>query len=178
MCASPRFHVRERPEKYFLLSAWRRELYGPGPRFFIISWTWMDTGNLPACNFWSVYLYYGFMKLFLCSSRFDWLCWQNQFLFSDNSFSEELTSCWFLKSCFLLATSQVFSDENRQLSRRAWPLRKLVRQGTIMAESRRWVSNMKMSIILKKGWLYRAAQTKRPILFSSQFFPYFSQQTW
>ena len=98
-------------------------------------------------------------------------CWQNQFLFSENSFSEELTSCWFLTSCFLLATSQVFSDENRQLPRRAWPLRKLVRQGAIVAESRRWVSNMKMSILLKKGWLYRAAQKKCPILF---FIPIFS----
>ena len=99
-------------------------------------------------------------------------CWQNQFLFSENSFSEELTSCWFLTSCFLLATSQVFSDENRQLPRRAWPLRKLVRQGAIVAESRRWVSNMKMSILLKKGWLYRAAQKKCPILF---FIPIFSK---
>ena len=37
MFASLRFRVRERPEKYFLLSAWGRELYVPGPQFFIIS---------------------------------------------------------------------------------------------------------------------------------------------
>ena len=36
MSASLRFHVRDRPKKYFLLSVWHRELYGPGPQFFII----------------------------------------------------------------------------------------------------------------------------------------------
>ena len=35
-CASLQFHVREGPKKCFLLSASRRELYGPGPQFFII----------------------------------------------------------------------------------------------------------------------------------------------
>ena len=34
MCLFLRFQVREGPEKYFLLSSWCRELYGPGPRFF------------------------------------------------------------------------------------------------------------------------------------------------
>ena len=37
--------------------------------------------------FWSVYLCFKCMYLFLCSSRFDW---QNQFLFSENRFSEEM----------------------------------------------------------------------------------------
>ena len=39
MCVSLRFHVREKPEKYFLLSVY--ESYGPGPRFFIIRKTWV-----------------------------------------------------------------------------------------------------------------------------------------
>ena len=50
MYTSFRLCVRERSEKYFLLSVWRRELYGPGPRFFIIWQTWIYTRNLPVCN--------------------------------------------------------------------------------------------------------------------------------
>ena len=57
-------------------------------------------------QFWSVYLCHGFMQLFLCSSRFDW---QTQFLFSENSFSEELAYYWLL-------TPYVSPDENRQPS--------------------------------------------------------------
>ena len=34
--ASLWFHVRERPKKDLLLSAWHRELYGPGLPFFVI----------------------------------------------------------------------------------------------------------------------------------------------
>ena len=33
--ASLWFPIRERPEKYLLLSAWRWELYGPGPQFLL-----------------------------------------------------------------------------------------------------------------------------------------------
>ena len=65
MCTSLWFDIKERPKKYFPLSAWCRKLYRPGPQFFII---------------W-------------CSSRIDW---QNQFLFPDSSFSEELASYWLL----------------------------------------------------------------------------------
>ena len=53
LCALPfRFRVRERPEKYFLLSGWRRELYGPGPQLFyyLIDMN-IYTPNLPVCNF-------------------------------------------------------------------------------------------------------------------------------
>ena len=46
MCTSLRFRVRERPEKYFLLSAWRRELDRPGPQFFIIWQTWIYTHGI------------------------------------------------------------------------------------------------------------------------------------
>ena len=51
MCASLRFRVRERPEKYFLLSVRRRELYEPGPRFFyyMIDMS-INTRNLTVCN--------------------------------------------------------------------------------------------------------------------------------
>ena len=45
--------------------------------------------------------------------------------------------------------SQVFSDVNKQPSLE-WRCVNL--KGEIMAESRRWVSNVKISIILKKGW--------------------------
>ena len=39
--------------------------------------------------FWSAYLCYGLIWLFLCPSIFDW---QNRFLFPENSFLEELAS--------------------------------------------------------------------------------------
>ena len=53
-----------------------------------------------------VYLCYGFIELFLCFSRFDW---QNQFLFSENNFSEKFASYWLLT---LYVT--IFSDVNKQ----------------------------------------------------------------
>ena len=81
------------------------------------------------------------MELFLCSTRFDW---QNRFLFPENSFSEELASYWLLT---LYATS--FSGENKQPSLE-WRCVHLL--GEIIAESRRWVSNIKISVLLKKGW--------------------------
>ena len=93
MCVCLWFCVTERPEKCFLLSAWRRKLYRPGTQFFIIWETWIYTHRI----FLSVILVsifiLRFMQLFLCSSKFDW---QNQFLFSANSFSEELASYWLL----------------------------------------------------------------------------------
>ena len=50
-CPSLRFRVRKRPEKYFLLSAWHRELYGPGPELL---YRLIDTNtytlNLLVCN--------------------------------------------------------------------------------------------------------------------------------
>ena len=82
-----------------------------------------------------------------------WFDWQNQFLFSGNSFSEELFSYWLSSYWLLTLTSQAFSNENRMemLRNGKWNgVRKLVR--TIMAESRRWLSNMKISVLLKKRW--------------------------
>ena len=110
MCASIRFGVSDGPEKLFLLSAWRRELNGPGPWFYIIWQTWIYTWNLPVCNsgqYICVGLY-RFTKLFLCSSRSDS---ENQFLFSENSFSEKIASCW-----LLTLYDAIFSDENKQPS--------------------------------------------------------------
>ena len=49
MCASLWFRVREKPEKYSLSSAWRKELYEPGPLNFIIWWTLRYTQNPPVC---------------------------------------------------------------------------------------------------------------------------------
>ena len=40
------FRVSERPKKYLLLSAWGTELYGPGPQFFVIWWTWIYTHGI------------------------------------------------------------------------------------------------------------------------------------
>ena len=45
--------------------------------------------------------------------------------------------------------SQVFSDENKQASLE-WRWVNL--KGEIMAENRWWVSDIKLSILLKKGW--------------------------
>ena len=45
--------------------------------------------------------------------------------------------------------SQVFSDENKQPSLE-WRWVNL--KGEIMAENRWWVSDIKLSILLKKGW--------------------------
>ena len=58
-------------------------------------------------------------KFFLDSNNFDW---QNQSLFSENSFSEELTSDWLLT---LYVTN--FSDENKQAAFIRMKLRILVR---------------------------------------------------
>ena len=130
MCDSFRFRVRGRPEKYFLLAAWRRELHGLGPEFLLFD---KHDYILFDKQFWSVSLCYGFLKLFLCSSIFDW---QDQFLFSENSF-------W----------------ENNQplLEQRCAYL-----QGEIMAESCWWVLNVIISILLKKGWFsYVRASLKR-----------------
>ena len=79
------------------------------------------------------------MQLFLRSSRFDW---QNQFLFLENNFSEELPSYWFLA---LYATR--FSDENKQ-PWLIWGCLNL--SGEIMAESRQWVSNINFEVSLKR----------------------------
>ena len=40
-CASLWFHIRERLQKYLLLSAWHRELYKQGPQFSVIWQTWI-----------------------------------------------------------------------------------------------------------------------------------------
>ena len=92
-------------------------------------------------RFWSAYLCYGFIEPALSSSIFDW---QNRFIFRENSFSEELAFYWLLT---FYVTS--FSDVNKQPS----PEWRCVNwTGEIMVESSRWVSNIKISIILKKGW--------------------------
>ena len=49
--------------------------------------------NLAFCNSGQYTYVMSLCNFFLCSSRFDW---QNQFLFPENSFSEELASCWLL----------------------------------------------------------------------------------
>ena len=133
MCASLQFCIRERPEKYLLLSAWRRELYGPRVHFLLFDrheYTHTESSGL---YFWSAYLCSLFFKI-----------WQNRFLFPEHSFSEELGSYWLLT---LYVTS--FSDVNKQPSRE-W--RCVNWKGEIMAESGQWVSNIKLSILLKKGW--------------------------
>ena len=50
-CASLRFRVRQRPEKYFLISAWRRELYRPKSSIFcyLIDMN-IFTRRLSVCN--------------------------------------------------------------------------------------------------------------------------------
>ena len=90
--ASFQFRVRKRPKKYFLLSMWRRELHKPGPRFFYYLINMKILTESP-----------------VCSSRFDW---QNRFLFSENSFSEEIASSWLLT----VNWSQVFPDKKKQPS--------------------------------------------------------------
>ena len=89
MCASLWFRVRERPEKCLLLSPWRRELYGPGSHFFLFDrHEYIHTANLPVCSSGQHTYAMGLFNFF-----FDW---QNRFLFSESSFSEELVSYWLL----------------------------------------------------------------------------------
>ena len=64
MCASLWFWVREIPKKYFLLSVWRRELYGAGTLFFIIWETCGYTWNLPDCNSGHYIYFTGLCNLF------------------------------------------------------------------------------------------------------------------
>ena len=52
----------------------------------------IHTRNLTVCNS-GQYTCYGFMQLFLCSSRFDS---QNRFLFSEKNFPEEFAFHWML----------------------------------------------------------------------------------
>ena len=88
-CASLWFRVRQRPEKYLLLSPWRRELYGPGSHFFLFDrHEYIHTANLPVCSSGQHTYVTGLFNFF-----FDW---QNRFLFSENNFSEELVSYWLL----------------------------------------------------------------------------------
>ena len=63
-------------------------------------------------------------------------------------FSKELVSSWL----------QVFSDENNRPSMK-WGCTDL--QGETMAESCRWVSNIKISVLLKKGWCQSILETRR-----------------
>ena len=51
------------------------------------------TYNISVCNSGRYIYVTSLFNFFLCSSRFDW---QNQFLFSEKSFSEELASFWLL----------------------------------------------------------------------------------
>ena len=88
-----------------------------------------------ALLFCSVHLCYGFTWLFLCSTRFDW---QNQLLFSENSFSEELASYWLL--------TRYVTGFFR------WKLAAFTEMAPHMVKSCRWVSNIKISFFLKKGW--------------------------
>ena len=71
MCASLIFCVRERFEKYFLLTVWCRELSRPGTWFFSIWEKWIYTQNLLICNY-DQHICSGFIKFFICSSRINW----------------------------------------------------------------------------------------------------------
>ena len=110
------------------------------PRFFYYLINMNIKWN-PSLQFWSVYFCYGFIHLFLCSSRFDW---ENYFLLSGYSFSEELTSYWHLT--FKVAS---FSGKNKKPSLEH---RYLYLQGEVMGQSCWWVSNVIMSILLNKRW--------------------------
>ena len=134
--------VRERPEKYFLVSAWRTELYGPGPRFFVIWYTWIYTHGI----FQSVILVSIFiLRVYVTFSLF-FKIWLTESILI---FREWL----FRETYFLLASNtirhKIFSDENKQPSLK-WCRTDL--QGEIMEESCRWVLNIKISILLKKRW--------------------------
>ena len=94
MCTSLWFHVRERPEKYFVLSAWCRELCGSGPRFLLF-----DKHEYIHGIFWSVILVSVFMlqvyvtfslflKIWLTESILvfrEWLFIGTCFLFASNT---------------------------------------------------------------------------------------------
>ena len=86
-----------------------------------------------ALLFCSVHLCYGFTWLFLCSTRFDW---QNQLLFSENSFSEELASYWLL--------TRYVTGFFR------WKLAAFTEMAPHMVKSCRWVSNIKISFFFKR----------------------------
>ena len=141
MCASLRFRVRERDSENIYDQRDVENYTDQVLNFLLFDRHEYIHTEPSGLQFSSAYLCYGFIWLFLCSSRFDW---QNRFLFPEKSFSEELASYWLLT---LYVTS--FSDVNKQPSRE-W--RCVNWKGEIMAESGRWVSNIKLSILLKKGW--------------------------
>ena len=131
MCASLRFRVRERPEKYFLLSAWRR-----CPQYFIIWPTWIYKRNLQV-NIFMLGVYATFSLFFKI-----WLT-ESIIILREQVFR--------VMYCLLASntTSQAFSDENKQPSLE-WHC--IHFQGEIMGKSCRWVPNVAISILLKKGW--------------------------
>ena len=135
-CASLRFCVRERLEKYLLLSAWLRELYGP-TRSSAFCYT-IDmhkyTWNLLVCN----------------SGQHTYVTGLFNFFFALHNLIDRIDP-YFQRIAFRrnLLLILVFSDVNKQLLLE-W--RCVNWQGEIMAESGQWVSNVKISILLKKGW--------------------------
>ena len=136
MCTSLRIRIRERLEKYFLLSVWRRKLYGQGPRLFII---W----NIPICNSGQYIYVTGLCNFFfvpqdlidIINSYFQRIDFQRNFLLFG----------------FYHSTSQFFSDENNQPSMEWLCVYKACKAET-MAESCRWASNVTISILLKNRW--------------------------
>ena len=116
MCTSFQFRIRERDPKNIFFYQRDVENYMDQTRFSVLYYM-IDiniyTQNLSVCNS-GQYIY----MLWVCSLRADW---QNQFLFSENSFSEELASYWLLT---LFCT--FFSMRIRSLHWNA--LRKLIRR--------------------------------------------------
>ena len=142
MCASLRFQVRERSKKYLLLPAWHKELYGPGPQFFCYSIGMnIYTQNLLVSNSGQhTYVAGLFNFFFVLQDLIDWIVsYFQRIVFQRN----------LLLISFYHSTSQVFSDVNKQSSLK-WHC--INWKGGIMAESGRWLSNIKISILLKKGW--------------------------
>ena len=112
MCASFRFRVREKPEKYFQLSAWRREFYEPGPRFFIIWQRW-------------IYIIIYILNLLVCNSgQYIYVTGLCNFFFVLQNLIDRINSYFrriaFQRNLLLVnfqhSTSQVFSGENKQPS--------------------------------------------------------------
>ena len=99
------------------------------------------TRNLPVCNS-CLYIYVTGLRNFFFVPQ--------DLIDRINSYFQRIA---FWRNLLLIgfwhSTSLVFSDEDKQLSL-TWCCINLY--GETMAESRLWVSNIKISILLKKGW--------------------------
>ena len=132
MCASLQFRVRERSEKYLLLTVWCRELSRPGTQLFSIWETWIYTQNLLICNY-DQHIRFGFIKLFICSPRINW---QNQFLL-------------FRGNCFLFASNTHHKFFVIKISSLHW------NATAYTCKEKLWhkvAVECQISILLKRGW--------------------------